>query len=299
MATILIAGLINLETTVAVDAFPLSYQPVRFPFHGIQTRTSGVGYNLSAALTRLGHQVRLAAMVGQDELSSLVQATMAADGIDDRFLLKTLPATPQSVILFEPSGRRQIHVDLKDIQEATYPDEVFQKALDGVDLALVCNINFARRFLGEIRTRGIPIATDVHTINSLDDPYNRDFMEAADFLFCSDEQLPVPPEQWAEQVMKHLNTHVLVVGCGAEGSMLVERDKPPIRVPAVSPRPVHNTIGAGDALLSGFIHGIVSGLEPETALHQAAYFAGWKIGEASASRGFLTAAELREKFCNR
>lgn len=299
MATILIAGLINLETTVAVDAFPLSYQPVRFPFHGIQTRTSGVGYNLSAALTRLGHQVRLAAMVGDDDLASLVRATMAADGIDDRYLLKTLPSTPQSVILFEPSGRRQIHVDLKDIQEATYPDDVFREALDGVDLALVCNINFARRFLGHIRTRGIPIATDVHTISSLEDPYNRDFMEAADLLFCSDEHLPVAPELWAARVMNQWGTHVLVVGCGAEGSMLAERGKSPIRVSAVSPRPVHNTIGAGDALLSGFIHGMVSGLEPETALRQASYFAGWKIGEASASRGFLTAAELAEKFRSR
>lgn len=292
MAVVVIAGLINVETTVAVDAFPIEYLPCRYPFHGIQTRTSGVGYNLAAALTTLGHEVRFVAMTGRDDLSLLVRRALAEDGIRDRFVVEALDATPQSVIQYEPSGRRMIHVDLKDIQETAYPADRFREALDGADLALLCNINFARPFLSEAKARGLRIVTDVHAIASLDDPYNRDFMEAADILFCSDEHLPASPEDWAADALARLAADIVVVGCGAAGSLLAQRNRPPIRVPALSPRPVRNTIGAGDALLSAFTHGLLTGLDPEPALRQAAYFAGWKIGEASASKGFLTADEL-------
>jgi ribokinase len=43
---ILVSGLINLETTLRVEQFPLAYEPVRFPFFGVQTAVAGVGYNL-------------------------------------------------------------------------------------------------------------------------------------------------------------------------------------------------------------------------------------------------------------
>ena len=50
MSRFFVAGLINLETTLAIDGFPLAYFPARYPFFGIQTTVSGVGYNLAKAL---------------------------------------------------------------------------------------------------------------------------------------------------------------------------------------------------------------------------------------------------------
>jgi ribokinase len=38
---------INIETTLRVDSFPLTYEPVRFPFFGINSTVSGVGYNIA------------------------------------------------------------------------------------------------------------------------------------------------------------------------------------------------------------------------------------------------------------
>jgi ribokinase len=45
MAEILVCGHSNLETTVAVEQFPIEYTPMRYPFFGIQTAVAGVGYN--------------------------------------------------------------------------------------------------------------------------------------------------------------------------------------------------------------------------------------------------------------
>jgi ribokinase len=57
---------------------------------------------------------------------------------------------------------------------------------------------------------------------------------------------------------------------------------------------VVNSIGAGDALFSAFLHGFTAHQDPYRALRQAVVFASYKIGAISAADGFLTAAELED-----
>lgn len=193
MARFAVAGLINIETTLRIDEFPLRYSPVRFPFNGVNCTVSGVGYNLSKALVMLGHEVDFMALIGRDLKATMVRAALDYDRIPREYVLAQLEDTPQSVILYDGDGKRAINVDLKDIQEQTYPAGTTEALLAACDVALLCNINFARPFLRRARELGKPLATDVHTISDLDDPYNRDYMAAADILFMSDEKLPCSP----------------------------------------------------------------------------------------------------------
>ncbi len=290
---ILVSGLINIETTLRVDDFPIPHFPVRYPFFGIGSSVSGVGYNITAALTALDDDVRFLSLIGQDAAGILAAQALARDGISDRFVLPLLAQTAQSVILYDGTGRRQIHVDLKDVQDRGYPAEQFEEAIAGCALAVLCNINFSRPFLAQARSLGVPVATDVHAIADLEDDYNRDFMDAADVLFLSHERLPEPPEAWTRRLMNRYGAAVVVVGLGAAGALLaVRRDNFMERLPAVRTRPVVSTIGAGDALFSAFAHGYAATGDPYAALRKAIVFASYKIGEASASAGFLTAAAL-------
>jgi ribokinase len=201
--------------------------------------------------------------------------------------------TPQSAVLFDRDGRRQINLDLKDIQEQRYPPDRFDRAIAGCTLAALCNINFSRPFLQLARRRGIPIASDVHAITDLDDEYNRDFMAAADILFMSHERLPCAPEEWARRVLERYGNAIVVIGLGAEGALLaVRRDGFVGRFPAVQTGPVLNTIGAGDALFSAFVHFYQASGAPYEALSRALTFASYKIGAAGAAQGFLDAAAL-------
>jgi ribokinase len=162
-------------------------------------------------------------------------------------------------------------------------------------LAVLCNINFSRPLLTKARRAGLTLASDVHTISDLDDPYNADFMAAADILFMSDERLPDPPEAWARNVLNRYGNEILVIGLGEAGALLaVKRDNFLERIPAVTTRPVVNTIGAGDALFSCFLHVYARTGDPYEALSQAVIFASYKIGESGAASGFLDAAGLAE-----
>jgi len=297
MSSILVSGLINIETTVQIDGFPIDYRPVRYPFFGVNSTVSGVGYNVAKALTTLGTPVRFVSMVGRDLAARQVMDRLRADGIPSGFVIDDLAQTPCSAILYDPGGRRMINVDLKDVQERRYPEVLFDQAAHGVSLAVLCNINFSRPFLRLMRARGVPIATDVHAIASLDDDYNRDFMAAANLLFMSDEALPCPPEEWVRRLWDRFGMEIVVVGMGAQGALLaVRRDGAVERVPAVHTRPVVNTIGAGDALFSCFVHHYRQTGDPYLSIRKAVVFASYKIGTAGAAEGFLDAAGL-DRLC--
>ena len=295
MSRILVSGLINIETTLKVDGFPLPYYPVCYPFHGVNSTVSGVGYNLAKALTILGDEVSFLSIIGEDMAAQQVCLALEADQISAENVRSLMPHTAQSVIIYDRDGRRQIHTDLKDIQESVYPVEVFECEMARCDLLALCNINFSRPFLKMARQAGKTIATDVHTIGELYDEYNRDFMRSANILFMSDEALPTSPEDWARQVVHAYGTEVLVIGLGAQGALLsVRADNFMERIPAVQVRPVVNTIGAGDALFSAFVHMYLQSSDPYDAIQKAVVFASYKIGEKGAAEGFLTYTELED-----
>ena len=293
MSRFFVAGLINLETTLAIDDFPLPYFPVRYPFFGIQTTVSGVGYNIAKALTVLGNRVDLASLIGRDENGQLVRKALAGDGIPEALVLESLAETAQAAILYDPQGKRQIHTDLKDIQEHTYPLEQSEAAIRAADLAVIGNINFSRPLLGAAKAAGKWIATDVHALSSLEDDYNQDYLGAADILFLSDEALPDSPEQITRRIWKQFAAQIVVIGLGAQGALMgVRRDGFIGRFPAVTTREVVNTIGAGDALFSAFLDRFQRTHDPYAALRQAMVFASYKIGEKGAAQGFLTSEAL-------
>jgi sugar/nucleoside kinase (ribokinase family) len=297
MNPILVSGLINLETTLRVDAFPIQYAPVHYPFFGVHSTVSGVGYNVARALTTLGDTVHLASLIGRDPAARLAQEALARDGIPDEFIVQGLEHTPQSVILYDGGGRRQINVDLKDIQEQVFPQALFQRALGACSLAVLCNINFSRPFLRLARREGKLVVTDVHAISNLEDEYNRDFMQAADVLFMSDECLPCPPREWTQEVLGRYGNEIIVVGLGDQGALLAVKSAGFIeQIPAVQTRQVVNTIGAGDALFSAFVHFYNQNRNPYQALKKAVVFASYKIGETGAAAGFLDEARLN-KLC--
>lgn len=293
MAKILVSGLINIETTLKIEGFPLHYNAVNYPFNGVETTVSGVGYNISKALTTLGDSVNMLSIIGRDQLGDMALGSFERDGIDTTYIMRQIDETAQSVIIYVPSGQRQIHVDLKDLQETPYPIVSCERAMADCEVAVLCNINFSRPLLYVAKDAGKLIATDVHEITNLDDTYNQDFMKMSDILFMSGTSLPIPPKEWIRRLRERFNNKIIVVSLGADGALLGERGAGDIiHIPAVQTRQIVNTIGAGDALFSAFLHFFVKDRDAMAALENATVFASYKIGERGAANGFLSESEL-------
>ena len=291
MSKILVSGLINTETTVQVRQFPIPYYPIDYPFFGINTAVSGVAYNIAKALTTLGDQVILTSMLGEDFSAEYIKRELTDAGITIDGIKSCLAATPSSVVLFDEDGKRQIYCDLKDIQEASYSftEDICQDA----DIIVACNINFNRPLLHAAKNSGKIIATDVHVLSDVWDGYNREFMEYADILFLSDEGIG----EWYQDFMWHLvhtyNHQIIVLGRGNKGAaMYLKEEDRILEFPAVKVGDIVNTVGAGDALFSSFIHYYAKGIHPVEALHRAQVFASAKIGANGASNGFVKEEQI-------
>ena len=284
---ILVSGLLNVETTVSVRGFPINYYPIDYPFFGINSNVSGVGFNIAKALTILGDNVDLFSFLGKDYEAARILQQLDNDNIRTENIHQCLKNTPVSTVLFDPEGRRQIYCDLKDIQEQMINPDESGLISERYDLAVLCNINFNRRLIAAARQKGKLTATDVHVLSDVHDEYNRDFMSNADILFLSDEKIPGKPEEFIKELYHCYHNSIIVIGMGAKGAMLHDAEKgEAVVIPAYSTGKIVNTIGAGDALFSAFLHFYTKDSDAESALRKAVVFAGIKIGYNGASVGF-------------
>ena len=293
MSKITICGLVNLETTVPVEAFPIEYNPINYKFFGITTHPSGVGLNLSSALNALGDDVRLLSLCGNDTAGNCVKSFIRENNISDRFVLDSLSSTAQSVVLYDKDGRRSVYCDLTDNQDKAYDKGVFANSSADSDIAVLCNINFARPLIPVAKEMGLTVATDVHCLSDIHDEYNEDFLKGADILFLSNENFINREEEFVNNLKSVSNAKIIVVGMGKKGALLYLRESDSFEVfPAVYTRPVVNTVGAGDSLFASFLHFYAKGKDAPYSLRLATYFASYKIGDTSACRGFLSEEEL-------
>lgn len=291
MSKILISGLVNTETTVRVRQFPIHYYPIDYPFFGVSTAVSGVAYNIALAMKTLGDDVELFSMTGRDFPAEYIKHELQSAGIETSHIREKLEQTPSSVVLYDETGKRQIYCDLKDIQETSYGFEADNCA--DADIVVACNINFNRELLRAAKAAGKTIATDVHVLSNIWDEYNREFMECADILFLSDEGIGEHYWDFLRELACAYENRIIVLGRGGKGTAIYLRDEDRIaELPAVQVGQVVNTVGAGDALFSAFLHFYARGLHPVDALNRAQIFASAKIRVSGASKGFITEEEV-------
>ena len=293
MKKILVSGLINTETTVKVKSFPIEYFPIDYPFFGVNTRVSGVAYNLVKALKSLGDDVSLVTMTGDDFSAEYIKTEVEKAGVDIKHISNMLKETPNSVVLYDNEGKRQIYCDLKDIQDIKYDFE--ETLYNHSDVVIACNTNFNRELLKKAKAAGKMIATDVHVLGDIDDEYNQDFMKYANILFLSDENIKADYKKFILSIEEKFGNDIIVLGMGKKGALMYVKDENKFyELPAVDVKEVVNTVGAGDALFSSFIHFYAKGLKPIECLKRAEVFAAYKIGFDGASVGF-TDEETVEK----
>ena len=296
MSNILVSGLINIETSCPIKEFPIEYFPIDYPFGKVNSCISGVGFNLISNLKQLGDDITFISMVGNDLFGNLIISELESKNLPTKNIYKILTATPQSVVLYDSIGKREIYCDLKDYQEANLDFSNLKIKIEEAEVIIACNSNFNRPLLKLASQMHKRIATDVHVFSNPDDEYNKDFLENANILFMSDEGLKDKDiKNFVFELYRKFHNEIIVVGCGSRGALLFEAENQEFtEVPAVYTRPVVATSGAGDTLFSSFIHFLSKGNNAKESLKLACIAASYKIGEAGSSKGFLDEAGIIE-----
>jgi len=292
MNNIFVCGLINIETTLKVNNFPIEYAPVEYNFFGVNSSVSGVGYNIVNALKRLGDDPYFFSIIGNDIYKDIIISDLEKDKICTKYVLPLLEHTVQSGILYDDT-KRKILLDLKNIQETKYPKGIIGEVIGKIDIGIICNINFSRDFLKVLKDNKKTIATDVHVLSDINDEYNNDYIKYSDILFLSNENVRGNEENILKQLIQKYNHEIIVISMSENGLLIYVKEKAVIKhFPAIKTREVVNTIGAGDALFSCFIHYYNKTKDPYYSIKLATIFASYKIGENGGAKGFLSENEL-------
>ena len=291
MPKFVVVGVASLYLAAGVGEFPLEHRLKAVP-DWMRAGVAGSATHVAKVLNALGDQVRLCALAGSDPAGLAIRADLRASGLLGEGVIDA-GATSLGVALVAPDGSRLGLPYTAMVNAVGYPAETFRRMADGADLAVLTRARFTRPLIRLAEQLPVRIAVDVHLISDVHDTQSRPWLEAADILFCSHEQLPCPPPAWVARVFgSYPGCQVVGVGRGAGGAILGLRDGTLVSAEAVTPRGVVNTSGAGDTLFASFLHGWLATGNPVDALQAAVLHAGWRIGDPVPGAGPMSEAEL-------
>ena len=117
-------------------------------------------------------------------------------------------------------------------------------------------------------------------------------MEHSDILFLSNEACKGREGDFIKEIYSRYQSKIIVIGCGEEGALAyIGKEDRYFYEEAVAPKGVINTVGAGDALFSSFLHFYLKEKDVSKALRFAVTFAGLKIASSGGAKGFPTEKE--------
>ena len=247
-------------------------------------------------LRRLGLDVSLCTLLGDDEPGAKIRRALGASGVE-LIARRSVNGSERHVNLMDPAGRRvSIYLTLPEAEpppvppacpdaarpgtgppparpgaawaEAGPPLTLGQEtgsaavparqraALAGADAVVVDLAEHSRWALPAARALGKPVWCDLHDYDGRS-AFHTEFRDAADYLFVSEERLDDPRRFLHEQVAA--GKRLVVCTRGARGALALVPGGEIVEVPADPVPEVVDTNGAGDAFFAGFLSAHLAG----------------------------------------
>lgn len=293
MGKFLVAGIVQRETIVKVDKIPIEYAGVTEQSNTIFMSTGGDAYNESLALTWLGNSVDFMTMVGEGESMELINPPDCEVKLVTDYVLPVLHHTPTSVVFYDSNRKQQIFEDVKDIRQVAYDESLFEERAARSEMLVLSNANFCRPLLQIGKELRKPIAVNLKEYQEDKLDYNEEFLKAADILYVSDDHLIDEPYEFVKMLAAKYRPEIIILGQGAAGLILYDKHKNIIaHYNTVKTHEIVNTVGAGNALFSCFLHFYNKTHDSVYAVKNAMLFASYKIGFMGTSNGFMTEEEI-------
>ena len=295
MSKFVVAGVTHIETIVKVNKIPIEYEPLTQMPHTIFTAAGGDAYNESLALKWLGDDVTFVSVVGAEDDLGFMNPPGRGVTLELDHVLPVLKETPAAVVLYDEERRQQHFEDNKDIRDAVYDIDLFEKAAADCDMIVTANANFCRPFLEVAKKHNKKVAVNIRNFSREKEKYSTDFLGAASILYFSDDNLEEDPYEFIRSIEQDYHPEIVILGQGADGLIISDRGADIIaHYNTVKTAEVVNTVGAGNALFSCFLHYYLAHEDSVHAIKNALLFASYKIGFMGTSNGFMTVDQLKQ-----
>jgi sulfofructose kinase len=288
---LLCVGHASIDHLFDIDVLPAP--PAKMAARAHWSGVGGMSANAATAAARLGARVAFAGPVGDDAAAPLIEAHLAAEGIEGRGLVRVAGASSSiSAVLVDARGERLIVTHRGDaLQRAPAFDTTW---LDGIDLLLVdprCPV-WAEAALRAARSRGLPSVLDGDVAERADLVR---LAALAHWVVFSEPGLAAfsdaSPEAALAAARSSGAVHAMVTR-GERGLLWQAPDAPLRALPAYAVAPVVDTTGAGDVFHGAFGVALAEGQEASRALRFAAAAAALKVLRPRGASGAPARAEV-------
>lgn len=296
MSKFMVAGFVQFETIVKVDILPVPYRKYTRDVDLINTDIGGAGYNQATALCWLGNEVDFMSMVGKGMSREQYEMRLHREGIDLKFdyVLPRLEDMPTSVVLYA-NGQKQTFEDLKDIRVVEYDYDLYEQQIQDKDMVLISSCNFCKPIIDLAKKYNKPLAVSVRSMRREKEVQKEEFLKAANILYISDDDLDREPYECINECREKYNAEIIIVGIGKNGVILyTKQDNSILEYKPVKTNEIVNTMGAGHAMFSCFLHFYVKTGDAKEAIKNALLFASYKIGFVGTSNGFMTEEQIEQ-----
>ena len=296
MGKFMVAGFVQMETIVKVEALPVPYKQFESIPDLVNSGIGGAGFNEAMALKWLGNEVDFMSMVARSMSRRQIEAYLKTFDVNLKtdYVLPMLDGMPTSVILYS-KGKKQTFEDVKDIRHVEYDYDLLESRIQDKDMILMSNCNFCRPIIGLAKKYQKPIAVNVRSMRAEKIANKEDFLAAADVLYISDDDLESDHYDCIKECKEKYDPEIVIMGIGDKGVILyTKEDNSVIEYRPVKTNEIVNTIGAGNALFSSFMHYYDKTKNAKEAIKNALLFASYKIGFVGTSNGFMTEEQIEQ-----
>jgi sugar/nucleoside kinase (ribokinase family) len=267
MKKVLVLGTVSFNTMIYLDQFPQPRPQTVFS-RGWHETLGGSGAGKALNLGKLGLDVTLHTLIGDDECGNKVRQYMARENINFIYDVDPLGTRRHVNLMDQAGGRISIFVANGTFDLPVELDETLFSQGDYVVLGL---LNYCRRGIPLARKHGQEIWCDIHDYDGRN-PYHQDFIDAADYLFMSSGAMPAY-ESFMTELIKG-GKKLVVCTHGQDGSTALTADGQWIHTPIVPGYERRDSNGAGDSFFSGFMYGHAQGYATQKCLRLGAIVGG-------------------------
>ncbi|WP_018140171.1 carbohydrate kinase family protein [Thioalkalivibrio sp. ALJ7] len=278
MARILATGIVTLDHTLDVAAFPAEDDEVRAL--SSTSQPGGNATNTALLLAQFGHRSELAAVIAEDATGEALRERLQSAGLAVDHCVRRPGVTPTSHILRSRANGTRTIVHYRDLPELQADDvaSIPWSEYDWLHFegrnpeALATILSGARQSLFDQ-----PISLELEKAR----PGLDECLEYADVLMLSRDwaaTMADTPEAALRLLARRFPDRLVTLTAGSAGAWIAARGEIHHCAPTPGLRVV-DSVGAGDTFNAGLIHALVSGEPPEQALTAAVRLAERKLNQ--------------------
>lgn len=256
---ILVVGGVGIDTIVRVPSLPLALAD-SIHVGPVRDYVAHTGNGVALAAHTLGLKTKLIDFIGDDAQARLIHERYREAGLDFSYLVHE-SGTRRSVNLVDPAGRRLSLYDGRHPDTLRMPRAFYLPLLEQARHAHFSIMPWACALYDDAQQLGVKVSTDLHDWDGHSDYYH-DFAHRSDLVFLSTAALGGRHEQVMRDILRVGRAEAVIAMAGDQGSYLLARADGRLRHVGIADlgRPIVDSNGAGDAFVSGFLHGYFQSL---------------------------------------